>query len=131
MAHSFRAAFDSLKGRNYVVTGGAQGIGLTIAKAVAEFGGNLAIVDIRSEPDLEYTQLANEFKIKTAYYKCDVSNEDSLKSTFAKVVGDFEQIHGLITSAGIAIDKPFVEQTWQETEKIQHINVSRTCGKRP
>ena len=126
MAQSVRAAFDSLKGRNYIVTGGGQGIGFTIAKAIAEFGGNVAIVDLRSEPVPEYKQLAADFKVRTEYYQCDVSSEESLKSAFEKVFADFKQIHGLVTSAGIAIDKPFVEQTWQEAEKIQHVNVLGT-----
>lgn len=123
-SHSFRKAFDSLQGRNYIVTGGGQGIGFTIAKAIAEFGGNVAIVDLRQIPVQEYDQLASEFKIRTEYYQCDVSKEESLTSAFENVVKDFGQIHGLVTSAGIAIDKPFVEQTWQEAEKIQQVNVS-------
>lgn len=123
-SHSFRKAFDSLQGRNYVVTGGGQGIGFTIAKAIAEFGGNVAFVDLRQSPVQEYNQLASEFKVRTEYYQCDVSSEESLMTTFEKVIKDFGQIHGLVTSAGIAIDKPFVEQTWQEAEKIQQVNVS-------
>ena len=123
MAGSIRAAFDSLQGRNYAVTGGGQGIGFTIAKAIAEFGGNVAVIDLRPQPVDEFAQLSTDFKVRTAYYQCDVSNEDSLRSAFQKVIADFKQIHGLVTSAGIAIDKPFVEQTWQEAERIQHVNV--------
>lgn len=112
-----------LKGRNYIVTGGGQGIGFALVRAIAEYGGNVAILDIRHAPIDEYGTLASEFGVKTTYLKTDVSNEESLTSSFNKAVEFLGSVHGAFTSAGIAIDKPFIDQTWAEVQRIQNINV--------
>lgn len=115
--------FD-LKNRNFIVTGGGQGIGFAVVRAIAEYGGNIAVLDIRDQPIDEYDSLATEFGVKTTYIKTDVSNEESLTSSFTKALDFLGSVHGAFTSAGIAIDKPFVEQTWAEAQRIQDINVS-------
>lgn len=51
----------SLKGRTVVITGGARGIGLAFAFAVAESGGNVAIVDVSDEPHPHYNELSQRF----------------------------------------------------------------------
>lgn len=58
----------SLKGRTIVITGGARGIGLALAFAVAEVGGNVAIIDVASEAHPHFKQL-EQFDIKAKLYK--------------------------------------------------------------
>ncbi|KAF4548409.1 Enoyl-(Acyl carrier protein) reductase-like protein 42 [Elsinoe fawcettii] len=120
-----RPKFELTK-RNYVVTGGGQGIGLAVVRAIAEFGGNIAVLDIKEKPEPEFDTYAQKFGVRTAYFKTDVSKEEELTSSFDKAVEFLGGVDGLFTSAGIAIDKPFTEQTWQEAERIQHINVLGT-----
>lgn len=105
----------SLKQRTVVITGGARGIGLAFAFAVAESGGNVAVLDVSAEPHAHFHELAKRFpeqQFKT--YKCvevlllgfslltvrcchrtDVTDYAVLKKTFASVVEDFERIDGL------------------------------------
>lgn len=47
----------SLKNRVVVLTGAAKGIGLALAFAVAEAGGQVAIVDAAKEPHEHYAKL--------------------------------------------------------------------------
>lgn len=116
----------SLKGRNFVVTGGAQGIGFAATRAICEMGGNVAVLDIQEKPVEEFDKLSSTFSVKTFYHQADVVKEDSLRSAFQKAVESLGTIDGLVPAAGIAIDKPFVDQTWDEFTKIQEINVGQT-----
>ena len=50
----------SLEGRKGFITGGAQGIGKTIAKAYAELGADVAIVDMNVEKAAIATKMIAE-----------------------------------------------------------------------
>lgn len=119
-----RSMFE-LRGRNYVVTGGAQGIGFAVARAICEMGGNVAVMDIQQNPvdEAQWKVLSDKFGAKTVYIQTDVTKEDDLNAAFDRAFQEFGTIHGLVPAAGIAIDKPFVEQTWAEFTRIQEINV--------
>ena len=120
---SVRDKFE-LKGRNYVVTGGAQGIGYAVTRAICEMGGNVAVLDVRPKPIEEFEALSTEFKVKTSYFQTDVSSFESLEAGFENAVKVLGGVDGLFSAAGIAIDKPFVEQTPEEFMNIQKVNVS-------
>ena len=59
----------SLKKRVIVITGGARGIGLSMAFAVAEAGADVAIIDSSPEPHQHYHLLAKRHGIKTGFYQ--------------------------------------------------------------
>ncbi|KAH7165252.1 putative short-chain dehydrogenase [Dactylonectria macrodidyma] len=120
-----RSMFE-LRDRNYIVTGGAQGIGFALTRAICEMGGNVAVLDIQERPVKEFNTLSDEFGTKVVYIKTDVTNQESLETSFKKAVGELGSIDGCVPCAGIAIDKPFLDQTWDEFTKIQDINVRGT-----
>lgn len=121
---SVRPMFE-LKGRNYLITGGAQGIGFAATRAICEMGGNVAVLDIQDRPTAEFEELGPKFGVKTSYHQTDLTQQDSLHAGFAKALESLGgTIDGCVPAAGIAIDKPFVEQTWEEFTRIQDINVS-------
>ncbi|RBR11051.1 uncharacterized protein FIESC28_09196 [Fusarium coffeatum] len=115
-----------LTGRNYIVTGGAQGIGFACTRAICEMGGNVAVLDIQDKPVPEFDTLAEKFSAKTVYIQTDVTSEQSINAAFDKILKEFGEIHGVVPAAGIAIDKPFLDQTWHEFTRIQEINVRGT-----
>ncbi|KAH0336022.1 NAD(P)-binding protein, partial [Aureobasidium melanogenum] len=115
-----------LKGRNYIVTGGAQGIGFAATRAICEMGGNVAVLDIQAKPIDEFATLSSKYGTKTIYIQTDVTKQDSLNDSFAKALETLGTIDGCVPAAGIAIDKPFVDQTWEEFTRIQEINVRGT-----
>lgn len=115
-----------LRGRNYIVTGGAQGIGFAVTRAICEMGGNVAVLDIQDKPvdEKEWATLSQNFGAKALYFQTDVTKQESLNASFAKAIEELGSLDGLVPAAGIAIDKPFVDQTWDEFTRIQEINVS-------
>lgn len=120
---SIRKKFE-LHGRNYIVTGGAMGIGFAITKDICEMGGNVAVIDLRETPLEDVYGLAKTFNVKTSYHQADVSDEKSLQAGFAKAVEALGRLDGIVTAAGIAIDKPYTDQKWDEVNKVIQVNVS-------
>lgn len=84
----------SLKNQIVLITGGARGIGLALAFAVAEAGGLVAIVDAAEQPHVHYEKLKDQCA-KVKFYQSDVTNYETLKSTFDEVVADFGRIDGM------------------------------------
>ena len=114
----------NLTSRNYIVTGGAQGIGFASTRAICELGGNVAVVDLQPQPCAEFASLSSEFGTKIFYIQTDVTSQQSLEAGFAKAIEQLGgRLDGLVPAAGIAIDKPFVDQSWEEFTRIQEINV--------
>ena len=59
--------FD-LKNKNFVVTGGARGIGYAVTRAIAEMGGNVAVLDVLDSPNKDWEtltqQIDRDFKLE-------------------------------------------------------------------
>lgn len=90
---SVRPMFD-LKGRNFVVTGGGQGIGFATVRAICEMGGNVSVLDKRQSPVEAFRSLASEFGVTTRYIPADVTQKDSLRSAFEQTISVFGSIDG-------------------------------------
>jgi 2-dehydro-3-deoxy-L-rhamnonate dehydrogenase (NAD+) len=85
-----------LKGQVAVVTGGAAGLGLSIAKALAAEGVKLAILD-RSDAALVKLKGMLDFEP----YLLDITNEEQVKKTIREIAALFGGIDILVNSAGI------------------------------
>nr|KAK5442922.1 hypothetical protein LTR18_005599 [Exophiala xenobiotica] len=120
-----RPMFD-LKGGNYIVTGGGRGIGYGITRAIAEMGGNVAVLDVLDSPVKDFGTLEGDFGIKARYIHTDVTNGESLTKAFDQTVSEFGSLEGCVTAAGICVDKPFGEQSWDEVRRVLDINVTGT-----
>ena len=60
----------SLKGRTIVITGGARGLGLAFALAIAESGGNVAVLDAAEKPHDHFYDIQKRFpELKLGFYK--------------------------------------------------------------
>ena len=76
--------------KTVLVTGGARGIGLGAAKLLESRGYQVAIADI------------DEGKSGTAFFRCDVSREASVRRCVRAVVRRFGRLDALINNAGLA-----------------------------
>lgn len=85
--------FD-LKGKKFVVTGGGRGIGYAATRAIAEMGGNVAVMDVLSKPVGDFEQLSAEFGVKSLYINADLTKESELNSAFEQTATELGGIDG-------------------------------------
>lgn len=116
----------NLGNKNFLITGGGRGIGFACAKAIAQLGGGVAIIDTAAEPVEEFHTLGKRYGVKTSYIRGDVTDQQSLEQAFASSVRAVGQLHGGITSAGVVNDEPFLQANWERVQSTLNINVMGT-----
>ncbi|MBA2963407.1 MULTISPECIES: 3-hydroxyacyl-CoA dehydrogenase [Ramlibacter] len=85
-----------IKGKVFIVTGGASGLGEGTARMLAAEGGKVVIADMQADKG---EAVARE--IGGAFVKCDVSQEADGQAVVAKAVS-LGKLMGLVNCAGIA-----------------------------
>lgn len=94
----------NLLGKNIVVTGGAQGLGLEMARMCAAQGAHLALIDMNdAQLAAAKTELAAT-GVMVRTYIANVASETEVEDTFTAIDSDFDGIDGLINNAGILRD---------------------------
>lgn len=89
-----------LQGKTAVVTGGAQGIGLSIAKRFQDEGANVVICDI-AEDRLSEVAPQSSLQDQVLTVKADVTNEEDVKRVVRQAKETFGRIDILINNAGV------------------------------
>lgn len=102
-----------------IVTGGAQGIGRAISRALFHNGLKVLICDIDEGSGKSFIdELSDDFKSKVVYQKCDVSSYEELKAAFKKARSTFGGIDVVINNAGI-----LNESQWKRMIEVNFIGV--------
>lgn len=111
-----------MRGMTAVVTGASRGIGVHIARALAEQGVNLSLA-ARSKPELEVvrTEMA-ALGVKAIATKCDVTNADDRARLIGRSEAELGTIDLLINNAGIETVSHF--ETADEDEIMRTIDVN-------
>jgi NAD(P)-dependent dehydrogenase (short-subunit alcohol dehydrogenase family) len=116
-----------LNGHVALIFGGNRGLGLSMAKALAEAGASISIAARDEKVNEEAArELVSEYKAACIHTSCDVTNEQSVKTAVQKTVERFGRIDILINSAGINIRGAIENLSLDEFNKVQQVNVSGT-----
>lgn len=93
-----------LEGKTVIVTGGASGIGKSIAEEYLNNGANVVVCDIN--PTVPEFNTSNG---KIMYILTDVTKRDSVEFMVNKVISTFRRIDVLVNNAGINIPRLLVD----------------------
>ena len=105
------------EGRTAVISGGAEGIGLSIAKALGEQKMNIVLADIDEKNLLKSTAELESLGIPVLGALLDVADEMQWKSVADKAIEKFGKVHMVVNNAGVGGDSGPIEN--QETEGWQ------------
>jgi NAD(P)-dependent dehydrogenase (short-subunit alcohol dehydrogenase family) len=105
-----------------VVTGGASGIGLGVARRLAAAGHRVALFDRNSDT----LGVAAKELPGTLAVTVDVADRSSVAAGFERVRTDLGPVEILVTSAGIEAFTPVLDITAEEWDRIVAVNLTGT-----
>jgi len=105
-----------------VVTGGARGIGLAVARWFLAHGHKVALLDIDATT-LAATNAALADAEHVLALHTDVSQPDQVDRAMQAVVARFGRIDALVNNAGVAVFKPILKTSYEEWRHVLGTNL--------
>ncbi|KAL3453926.1 hypothetical protein BJX65DRAFT_262229 [Aspergillus insuetus] len=116
----------SLAGKVFAVTGGARGLGLSMAEALVEAGGEVYCLDRLPEPDDEFhaakARANPDFGGCIHYRQMDVTDDANTEAIMAEIASNKNRLDGLIAAAGVNHVASAVEHSPATVDNVIHIN---------
>ena len=112
-----------MDGRVAVVTGGTSGIGLAIAKALADAGARVVISGRSQERGDEALEALRADGLDAQFLACDVSDAGSVSALINEVVSSHGGLNVLVNSAAINIVKPALDHAPEDVDALLASNV--------
>ncbi len=113
-----------LDGKVSFVTGGARGIGKSIATALAEAGSHVVIVDMDLEESEKTAAEIAQLGVETLAIKTDVTDEADVNRMIDTILAKFGKIDVAFCNAGICINAPAAEMTYAQFKKVIDVNLN-------
>ena len=113
----------NLKNKVVIVTGGAKGIGQGCVNKFLNEGAIVVTFDLDREAMEEQASYAKKLGAQYSNYVVDVSDENQVSTTVAKVVADNKKIDVLVNCAGIQTYGSVTETTEELWDKTFDVNV--------
>jgi 3-hydroxybutyrate dehydrogenase len=115
-----------LKGKTAVVTGSTSGIGLGIARAMAQNGANVVINGFgdKAAIDKERAGIEKEFGVKALYSPADMTKPAEIADMITTAEKTFGSVDVLVSNAGVQYVAPIEEFPTDKWDMIIAINMS-------
>ena len=118
-----------LENKVIVATGASGYLCSHFIEAVAQVGGDIAMIDIKSNEDKLkelQTNLTHKYGVKVKYYLADIAFEQEIKEISEMIYCDFGKIDGLINAAGVNQHGSIQDYTGEDFACLMNINVVGT-----
>jgi len=96
-----------VKQNSFLVTGGASGLGESVARAIVDQGGNVVIADLNENAG---QALVAELGDSTRFVRCDITNGDEVQSAVEMAEEAFGGLQGSVNCAGIAVVQKLLDR---------------------
>jgi glucose 1-dehydrogenase len=114
-----------LEGQPALVTGANSGIGKAVALGLAAAGADVAVNYVTDPASAEEVAHSIDAKGRRAIaIKADVSDEEEVKSMFARAIDHFGTLHIAVNNAGLQRDATLQEMTLEQWNKVIGVNLT-------
>ena len=115
-----------LSGKTALVTGSTSGIGLGIARSLAEQGANIVFNGFGDAQQIEklYQEVGSEFGVQTAYHNADMSKPAEIEAMMQYAHDKFGGVDILVNNAGIQHVSAIEEFPVDKWDAILAINLT-------
>ena len=114
-----------LDGKSAFVTGGARGIGKSVATAFAEAGADVAIVDVDiATAEATAAEIAAATGRRMTAIACDVTDPEQVDRMVDEVVKTYGKLDVAFCNAGICINEAAENMTYAQWSKVININLT-------
>ncbi|MFK3916137.1 SDR family NAD(P)-dependent oxidoreductase [Psychrobacter sp. NPDC078501] len=96
-----------VKENSFLVTGGASGLGESVARAIVGQGGNVVIADLNESAG---QALVAELGDSARFVRCDITNGDEVQSAVEMAESAFGGLQGSINCAGIVVVQKLLDR---------------------
>jgi 3-oxoacyl-[acyl-carrier protein] reductase len=110
----------SFTGKHVVITGGARGIGLQIARQFLEAGANVAIWEFSKDSIEAASKDLSAFSSRLSFQTVDVSKAASCEAAAKALASDIDI---LVNNAGITRDKSLAKMTDEDFDAVIDTNL--------
>ncbi|MDC7239704.1 MAG: SDR family oxidoreductase [Spirochaetales bacterium] len=114
----------SLENKTAYVTGGAKGIGKTVALGLAGNGADVAIVDIDMDAASEVVKEIEAMGRRSMAISCDVTSADDVETMVNRIVSEWGKLDIAFNNAGICLNVPSEDLTYDQWKKVIDINLN-------
>ncbi|TNH00812.1 SDR family oxidoreductase [Testudinibacter sp. TR-2022] len=114
-----------LTGKTAFITGGARGIGKSVAIAFAQAGANIVIADFDLiEAEKTAIEIADREGVRTLAVKTDVTDQASINNLIDVIKQEFGKLDIAFCNAGICLNIPAEDMTLEQWSKVINVNLT-------
>lgn len=109
-----------------IVTGAARGIGLAVARRLAQEGASVVLVDLIDELGKQAEQSLRDEGFAAAFVLADITSRVEVTAMVDVAVREFGGVHILVNNAALVQETPFFDAADQDVARILAVNVGGT-----
>lgn len=106
-----------LAGKRALITGGASGLGLGMAREILAQGGAVVLLDLAPPPQ----ELANRKDVLGLI--CDVTDPEAVEAAFTRAEAELGPLDICIVNAGISQNSPTLDLAYAQWRKVMAVNL--------
>jgi 3-oxoacyl-[acyl-carrier protein] reductase len=118
---------DAFAGETHLVTGAAQGIGQAVARALAECGAHVAMVDLDpGRLEAARDEIKASARVEPLVVPANVTSEDDVKRAVATTLEANGCINGIVNVAGVTRDARIAKKSFDDFQFVMAVHVHGT-----